>query len=144
MAGAPSPSVHTCGNVCTVRTNPLATIWPLVTKRTYGQLARASQSQLALQQQKIRDLQRELGEAKESQQIVAQAIGLHIERPYRENVIGGVTFPIHFSAYALREIGKRAERDELITQIVGDQVALEVSAMLADPTYTPTFRDALP
>jgi hypothetical protein len=79
------------------------------------------------------EAERELVQLREQ---VADAIGLHIGRPYREDVVGGVTFPIFLSAYVLKELDKRFDRRALVTMLE-TQFTQKLLVILNEPGRLP-------
>lgn len=71
---------------------------------------------------------------------VAGALGLHVERPYREDQVDYVTFPVFVSRYVLRELSKRME-ERLLVESIEAQVAERILAMIHDREIARSFEE---
>lgn len=111
----------------------------LVTKR---RLVRELTRQRQAFQWEVSDAKRAQAQAQaallELQKRVADAIGVHVERPYREDLVDRVVIPVYFSRFALREMGKRLDERTLV-RIVQEQVAAATIAAL-NPADIPELR----
>lgn len=72
---------------------------------------------------------------------ISDAAGIHVGRPYRENLIDGVTFPVVFSAYVVREFSKRLDFS-VLSEIIESTVSKQIRNVVygADPTIRKMFR----
>lgn len=93
---------------------------------------RAERSGRAEQEKAYEELKRQIGNSS----------GLHVNRPYREELIQAVTFPVIFSAFVVREFSKRLDFETVLEPLIVEQVvrAIRDAVFGADPSIRKMFR----
>lgn len=116
--------------------------WPFVSRKRFWRALVEQREEMLHEIQSAHENEfRALEEMERLSSSVANAIGLHMAKPYREETISGVTFPLFVSGYALGEMGKRMDKRQL-AELVANEARKAVYTLLDDPASAVTLQRA--